>query len=42
MEIKMKIALVISLGGDLVRSTEHLGIAYIAAIKRTFISGGYL
>lgn len=30
----MKIALVISLGGDLVRSTEHLGIAYIAAILR--------
>lgn len=30
----MKIALVVTLGGDLVRSTEHLGIAYIAAVLR--------
>ncbi len=30
----MKIALVITLGGDLVRSTEHLGIGYIAAVLR--------
>lgn len=30
----MKIALVVSLGGDLVRSTEHLGIAYITAVLR--------
>ena len=30
----MKIALVVTLGGDLVRSTEHLGVAYIAAVLR--------
>ena len=30
----MKIALIITLGGDLVRSTEHLGIGYIAAVLR--------
>ena len=28
------IALVIVLGGDLVKSTEHMGIAYIAACLR--------
>ncbi len=30
----MKIALIIVLGGDLVKSTEHMGIAYIAACLR--------
>lgn len=30
----MKIALVVVLGGDLVRSTEHLGVSYIAACLR--------
>lgn len=30
----MRIALIVTLGGDLVRSTEHLGIGYIAAVLR--------
>lgn len=30
----MKVALIITLGGDLVRSTEHVGIGYLAAYLR--------
>jgi len=35
----MRIGLVVVLGGDLVRSTEHLGISYIASYLRT---NGYM
>lgn len=30
----MNIALIVTLGGDLVRSTEHVGIGYLSAYLR--------